>query len=146
MRPETLTEVLDRIRKGEPRVIALCEFLDEFYTRPEDRPGMIAEDPGFLDDDIYDAWIGGVGEHLARRWKLRVPPWTENPRRFLKRPWFVNDAELLKPYLIAESPASFRRRLIFTELEPLRRATFPAGQEAKLAVWRAAASEPDHGP
>jgi hypothetical protein len=55
MRPETLTEVLDRSRKGEPRVIALCEFLDEFYTRPEDRPGMIAEDPGFLDDDIYDA-------------------------------------------------------------------------------------------
>jgi hypothetical protein len=82
MRPETLTEVLDRIRKGEPRVIALCEFLDEFYTRLEDRPGMIDEDPGFLNDVIYDAWIGGVGEHLARRWKLRVPPWTENPRRF----------------------------------------------------------------
>jgi hypothetical protein len=118
------------MRAGEPRVIALCEFLDEFYTRPQDRQGMIDEDPGFLDDVIYDAWIGGVGEHLARRWKLRVPPWTENPRRFLKRPWFVDDAELLKPYLIAESPASFRRRLIFTELEPLRRATFPAGQEA----------------
>lgn len=125
MRPETLTEVLDRIRKGEPRVIALCEFLDEFYTRPEDRPGMIAEDPGFLDDDIYDAWIGGVGEHLALRWGLHVPAWTEDPRRFLSHPWFPDDAELLKPYLIAESPLSFRRRHIYTEFEPLRRATFP---------------------
>jgi hypothetical protein len=125
MRPETLTEVLDRIRKGEPRVIALCEFLDEFYTRPEDRPSMITEDPGFLDDDIYDAWIGGVGEHLARRWGLRVPAWTDDPRRFLNHPWFPDDAELLKPYLIAESPPSFRRRHIYTEWEPLRRATFP---------------------
>ena len=125
MRPETLTEVLDRIRKSEPRVIALCEFLDEFYTRPEDRPGMIAEDPGFLDDDIYDAWIGGVGEHLARRWGLRVPAWTEDPRRFLDHPWFPENTKLLKPYLIAESPMSFRRRQIFTEAEPLRRATFP---------------------
>jgi hypothetical protein len=58
------------------------------------------------------------------------PAWTEDPRRFLDHPWFPDNAELLKPYLIAESPASFRRRLIFTELEPLRRATFPAGQEA----------------
>ena len=120
MRPETLTEVLDRIRKGEPRVIALCEFLDEFYTRPEDRPGMIAEDPGFLDDDIYDAWIGGVGEHLARRWGLRVPAWIEDPRRFLDHPWFPDDAELLRPYLISKSPPSFRRRHIYTEWEPVR--------------------------
>ena len=117
-----------------PKVIAHCEFLDEFYTRPEDRQEMIDQDPGFLGDEIYDAWIGGVGEHLARRWGLRVPAWTENPRRFLKRPWFPNNAERLKPYLIAESPASFRRRLIFVELEPLRRATFPTGQEAHLCL------------
>ena len=55
-------------------MIALCEFLDEFYTRPEDRQGMIDEDPGFLDDVIYDAWIGGVGEHLARRWSFGFRP------------------------------------------------------------------------
>ena len=66
-------------------------------------------------------------------------PWTKNPRRFLDHPWFPDDAELLKPYLIAESPASFRRRLIFTELEPLRRATFPAGQEASTDLDAAAA-------
>jgi len=127
------------MRAGEPRVIALCEFLDEFYTRPKDRPGMIAEDPGFLDDDIYDTWIGGVGEHLARRWGLRAQPGPKTRDAFLDHPWFPDNAELLKPYLIAESPASFRRRLIFTELEPLRRATFPAGQEASTDLDAAAA-------
>jgi hypothetical protein len=115
-RPDALTEVLNRVRAGEPRVVALCEFLDEFYTRPPDRQAMIDEDPGFLDDDVYDAWIGGVGEHLA---------WTEDPRRFLDHPWFPDDAELLRPYLMVESPLSFRRRHIYTEWEPLRRATFP---------------------
>ena len=75
MRPNTLIKAVEKKFKSVNRgLIALCEFLDEFYTRPEDRPGMIAEDPGFLDDDIYDAWIGGVGEHLARRWGLRAQP------------------------------------------------------------------------
>jgi len=33
--------------------------------------------------------------------------------------------ERMKAFLLAESPLAFRRRFIFTEAEPLRRATMP---------------------
>jgi hypothetical protein len=66
-----------------------------------------------------------VGEHLARRWALTIPAWTNDPSRFLRQPYFTTPLEDLKALLIAESPIAFRRRLIFTEAEPLRRARMP---------------------
>jgi hypothetical protein len=68
-----------------------------------------------------------LGEHLARRWHLAIPAWTDDPSRFLRRPYFKTTIEGLKALLIAESPIAFRRRLIFTEAEPLRRARMPQG-------------------
>jgi hypothetical protein len=46
------------------------------------------------------------------------------PRRYRQGPII----EGLKALLIAESPIAFRRHLIFTEAEPLRRARMPAGK------------------
>jgi len=40
-------------------------------------------------------------------------------------PYFTTPIEALWPMLRQESPPAFRRRLIFTEAEPLRRARFP---------------------
>jgi hypothetical protein len=50
---------------------------------------------------------------------------TQEPLRFLRRPYFTTPIEGLKALLIAESPIAFRRRLIFTGAEPLRRARMP---------------------
>ena len=69
--------------------------------------------------------LGAVGEHLARRWNLAVPAWTNDPRRFLHEPHFTTPIENLKAMLLAQSPQAFRRRLIFTEAEPLRRVRMP---------------------
>ena len=74
---------------------------------------------------ILDATLGAIGEHLARRWKLAIPAWTNDPARFLTRPYFPTPLEDLKPLLIAQSPLAFRRRMIFVEREPLRRARMP---------------------
>ena len=71
------------------------------------------------------AYIGAVGEHLARRWGLDIPAWADDPRRFLDEPHFPDYMELAKPVFLRDSPIAFRRRLIFTEAEPLRRARFP---------------------
>jgi len=63
---------------------------------------------------------------LARRWKLpAVPAWTNHPSRFLHEPYFTTPIENLKAMLLAQSPLAFRRRMIFTEAEPLRRARMP---------------------
>jgi hypothetical protein len=132
IRPGTLAEVLQLVRDGEPFRLCLVGFLDAFYTSGSDaeRRQRLEDDPGLAGDAKTDALIGAVAEHLCQRWSLGRPPhWVEQPERFLDRPWFMG-AERMKGFLLAESPSAFRRRFIFTELEPLRRATMP-----KDRIW-----------
>jgi hypothetical protein len=130
-RPYTLAEVAHRRNAGEDFSLLLREFLDEFYGRVRrgEAAACIADEPERLTDLQEHASLGAIGEHLARRWNLPVPAWTEDPSRFLRRPYFTTTIEGLKALLIAESPIAFRRRLIFTEAEPLRRARMPAGPQ-----------------
>jgi hypothetical protein len=130
MRPLSLKEAASRIVDGINPLIAINEFLDEFYlAEDEDRQSKIEKEPGFTGLPREDAYFGAVAEHLARRWGLAIPSWTEDPRRFLETPYFVDGFELLKPVLLRDSPIAFRRRLIFTEAEPLRRATMQSALE-----------------
>jgi len=89
---------------------------------------MIDEEPAPLPDPRQHAVLGAVAEHLARRWRLAIPPWSEHPSRFLHEPWFPTPLEDLKAMLLAESPLAFRRRMIFVEREPLRRARMPVAR------------------
>jgi hypothetical protein len=127
-RPGTLAQVLRLVRdEGEKLRYCLAGFLDEFYGDPDptSRAKRIADDPGPSGDTRLDALFGAIGEHLARRWQLGPAPlWTDDPARFLSRPWFMG-SERMKGFLLVESPAAFRRRFIFTEAEPLRRARMP---------------------
>jgi len=123
-----LAEVARRRNAGEQEFSeALREFLDEFYFALRTGPAgdRIAAAPEPIDDPRQHAFLGAVGEHLARRWNLPIPAWTEDRSRFLKRPYFTTPLEGLKALLLVESPLAFRRRLIFTEAEPLRRARMP---------------------
>ena len=126
-RPRTLAEVARRRKAGDDLSLLLREFLDEFYAgvHTGDAAACLADEPAPLPDPQEHALLGAVGEHLARRWALAIPAWTANPSRFLRRPYFTTPLEGLKALLIAESPIAFRRRLIFTEAEPLRRARMP---------------------
>ena len=128
-RPHTLAEVARRRNTGEDFSFLLREFLDEFYgaVRKGTAAECIADEPPELSDVREHVSLGAIGEHLARRWKLTIPPWTEHPSRFLRRPYFTTTIEGFKALLLAESPIAFRRRLIFTEAEPLRRARMPKG-------------------
>jgi hypothetical protein len=122
-----LAEVARRRNEGEPLSPLLAEFLDTFYgaLRQKMAGPLIADDPEALPDAQEHALLGAVGEHLARRWNLAIPSWTDHASRFLSRPYFTSPLEGFKALLLAESPLAFRRRLIFTEAEPLRRARMP---------------------
>lgn len=126
-RPPTLAEVARRRNAGEAWSLLLREFLDVFYRAvPTGKASAcIADAPEPLVDPQEHALLGAIGEHLARRWGLAIPAWTDEPSRFLRRPYFTTPLEGLKALLLAESPIAFRRRLIFTEAEPLRRARMP---------------------
>lgn len=70
--------------------------------------------------------LRGVGEHLARRWRLPlIPAWVRHEARDLATAMFVPDERNLRTYRLCVSPVSFRPRLIFTGPDPLQRARFP---------------------
>ncbi len=116
-------------------MVPLYEFLDEFYlSHPNkgEQAAMIADAPDLVGDEFIDGYFAAVGEHLARRWGLQVPPWVfEECRTGPIKPAFVPDEKPLWPIYLVESPYSFRSRNIFTNQEPLRRARWPV-EEATI--------------
>lgn len=130
-RPRSLAEVassMDEVPDAFDQLVA--EFLDEFYLHPDRRQSMITEEPHRL-GPLRDAWLGAVAEHLARRWNLEIPAWVDQPHRFLRRAFFAGGLESLKAILLVESPLAFRKRQIFVEAEPLRRARMPRDSAAE---------------
>ncbi|MEE2951260.1 MAG: hypothetical protein VYD57_08395 [Pseudomonadota bacterium] len=128
MRPRSLVAVAERSMEEGDWNDHIREFLDAFYGADGDierQSAMIADEPRYLGHPQADAFIGGVGEHLARRWALDMPGWVRDDRRYLDMPMFVPNDPSLKPYLIVVSPPAFRTRLIFTGPDPLQRARFP---------------------
>jgi len=124
--PSYLGEVAQRRNGGEELGPLLPSFSILSMARSKQtRPALLAPEPQHLPSAEEHALLGAIGEHLARRWNLIIPEWVNDPSRFLKRPYFTSPLEGFKALLIAESPLAFRRRLIFTEAEPLRRATMP---------------------
>jgi hypothetical protein len=129
-RPQTLADVAQRAREAPSEFYAaLNEFADEFYLDHPDKAvqqGRIDPVPEPVGDPLIDALIGAVGEHLAQRWGLIVPDWTQRAVHFaLNEPHFLPDSRALRGVLIVESPPAFRSRLLFTGAEPLDRARFP---------------------
>ena len=149
VRPVTLIEVSQRVNTGEDSESrALSEFLDTFYVylrqgNVQAAQAAIDGEPEPLADAIAHAHLGAVGEHLALRWGLKVPAWTHHRSRFLKRAHFTTPLEGLKALCLAESPTAFRRRMIFTEAEPLRRARFPRAPGGRaLESWEIKVGHP----
>ena len=130
-RPISIAEVAASSNAGEEFTFKLAEFLDTFYGhlrhgRRDDAQSAIDDEPEALADHRMHAYLAGTAEHLARRWLLpRIPLWTNAPSRFLKEPFFPAENAIAKALYFVDSPIAFRRRLIFVEAQPLRRATMP---------------------
>ena len=104
MRPNTLAEAVERILAGEPRDIALAEFVDNFLMAPDDaaRFATIEQEPRRTADARLDALVGAIAEYLSKHHRLgRVPPWVSTPWRRLDEPWFTtsSDALAMREYL-----------------------------------------------
>jgi hypothetical protein len=120
-RPTTLREVVRRAKSGTQEFdLALREFLDSFYSSPQLRAAAVAGRPELM-DELHDAYVAAVAEHLARSFALPVPEWTETQGNDLRKPFFAGGLESLKGVLVAESPTAFRRRLLFVSKDALSR-------------------------
>ena len=124
-RPATLAEVSRRVLAGQQSFDpAVREFLDEFYAHPADRMMALSEQPALI-DDVKDAYLAAVAEHLASMYQLPMPAWIDAHGRPLKRAFFAGGLESLKAILTVESPAAFRRRLLFVGRDALDRPRRP---------------------
>jgi hypothetical protein len=120
-RPSTLEEVARRAASGEQAFDpALREFLDSFYGDAGFRQQSIEAQPRPL-DDVKDAYLSAVAEHLARSFGLSVPEWSETHGNKLRRPFFAGNLETLKALLFVQSPTAFRRRMLFVSKDALSR-------------------------
>ena len=122
-RPSTLVQVIECLRRFGEFDPFVREFCDEFYIEQDTgaRAAMLAEEPPLSGNEKRDAYLAAVAEHLARRYGLPTPEWTNRPTRFLRLAWFPCGLESLKATLIRVSPVAFRRRMIFVGGDPLYR-------------------------
>jgi hypothetical protein len=123
-RPNTLGEISLRHNAGKQNwTEGLSEFLDAFYYAKEsEKQFMIQNEPTQI-NTLADAYLAGVAELLSAQYYLDAPGWINNKERFLHSAHFSGGLESLKAILLVESPAAFRKRMIFTEKDPLSRAS-----------------------
>jgi hypothetical protein len=120
-RPGTLAEVSRRVLAGQQAFDpALREFLDEFYAHPGRRQEALHDEPDLI-EQVKDAYLAATAEHLASAYGLEMPLWVDPHGRPLKRAFFAGGLESLKAILTVESPAAFRRRLLFVGKDALDR-------------------------
>lgn len=121
-RPLSIVEIARRVAAGEQAFDpAVREFLDSWQSmNAGQRAEALGCEPRSL-DPIKDACLAAVVEYLAEADRVPMPAWAEAPCRFLTEPFFAGGLESLKATLIVESPAAFRRRLIFVSANGLSR-------------------------
>ena len=146
-RPRSLHEVSARVASGAQGFdAAVREFLDVFYLHPDARTQALAQCPLPL-DDIKDAYLSAVAEHLARSYAIDAPAWPDTHGPPLRRPFFAGGLESLKAMLTVQSPTAFRRRLLFVShdaLDPPRRRT--SGDGSEMEIQAAPPSEKPRSP
>jgi hypothetical protein len=76
-RPGTLADVSRRELEGQQAFDpAVREFLDEFYSHPARRQAAVQQEPDLI-EDVKDATLAAVAEHLASIYGLAMPDWVD---------------------------------------------------------------------
>lgn len=86
----------------------------EFATRLQPAPQRCAD--RFPQGEIADAMLAAYAEWLADQAGISRPDWCRDRKRITQHPWFGSP---LRGWLIANTPASFRQRNLFTIPEPV---------------------------
>lgn len=129
-RPTSFEQAARWVNAGYLFGNAIGELVDELKKMSLEQlsAAMNVEPEKIVATDAYvpnqlDAYLAAAAEHLARSAGIRIPIWTTHGNRFLSKAWFTNGGLIsINAILLAESPLSFRRRFIFTDGRPLRRA------------------------
>src|SRR4029079_6254256 len=103
MRPNTLSEAVERSVCEAAPGMALAEFVDTFLLAPDDQARFASTEaePALTGDARLDALAAAVAEYLAKQYRLgRVPTWVSAPCRRLAEPWFTTSSshDIMREY------------------------------------------------
>jgi hypothetical protein len=105
----------------------LADFLDHLNATARRPPAAVRvaaslrTEPPLTGDVVQDAYLAAVAAHLAQRYGLKTPAWTEKSSRRLEHPWFALPDAWARATLLRDSPAAFRERNLFTTEDALHR-------------------------
>lgn len=101
----------------------LAEFLTEFgFEDPTHRQRLLSRRPRATGSRNWDALLAALAEHLAFHDDAEIPPWVEDPERFLDTFWFPTNTPMARADALVYAPASFLRRGVMVERRSLVRA------------------------
>jgi hypothetical protein len=105
----------------ETRWRLLLGFLDEYQqTDRGEHDSALCDEPGLTGDARWDVMLAAVAEHLAYQDDISAPSWVRKPgREWAGSVWWVVPLPSARPWALAHSPASFRRRGIFLHPDDL---------------------------
>ena len=105
----------------ETRWRLLLGFLDEFQQADSvDHAESLRGEPDLIGDARWDVMVAAVAEHLAYLDGIPAPHWVRHPgREWAGSVWWVVPLPSARPWALAHSPASFRRRGIFLHPDDL---------------------------
>lgn len=119
--PPTLREACQAVASWEDFRVQFYDWLDDFYHYPGQRLLLIAAEIPPLSDQRLEAFAAAAVHQLCLDYGLPVPDWVYKDRFYLEDPWFYPPELNLRAIEIAESPAAFRARNIFTFANVLER-------------------------
>ena len=128
-RPRSLAEIARESSVLEDFGRHVRDFLHEWNrAKREERElaPMVEEEPRllasiFAQGDVCDAFLAALGEHLAEQSATHAPDWVRGAGRYLTKPWFPSDGEMLREQLRREALPSFRERNLFVNARSLNR-------------------------
>jgi len=138
-RPKSLKELAERTASLAEFGLNLRDWLHELRhasSRAQVMASIVDEPPRlrerFPQGSLADAWLAAYAEHVAQKIKRSAPGWAFAPGRIAADPVFDAgaDSPLLRALALAQAPAAFKRRNIYTPSVdlPLR---LRAGRPAK---------------
>lgn len=110
VRPQTLNDIASRILGGAMLPFMVKEFMDEWRKLPS--PEKLEQEPAHINAHA-DAFLAAMAECLATRMGVAAPEWANHETRFLETPSFWGRSSSMRELMLVETPAAFRRRLIF---------------------------------
>jgi hypothetical protein len=106
-----IAETGERIFRGTDAQHAIKEHIDVFNRMHQ--ADLFDQAPALTGNAALDAYLAGLAEHEASILGVDPPAWTEDPIRFLRRPFFRGGPGM-RTVALVETPTAFRRRNVFS--------------------------------